>query len=170
MRKPTLIVVVLALGYLTGCGGSDDTTTQSTTAVMTTTPATTSASTSTSTSSDGGTQTTQTGSGDGAIAPVLAAAAVLTSHATPEKACVTYVTEHFVATAYGGEQNCLAARKDQPLASKITVDQSAENTTSHLVVIPDGGPYDGAQVEVEIVEVDGKYQVDGLTAHVPAGP
>jgi hypothetical protein len=166
MRKPALIAVVLALGYLTGCGGSDDTT-QSTTVI--TTPATTQEPDTTITDDEAATGG-GTGSADGAIAPILAAAAVLTSHATPEKACVTYVTEHFVATAYGGEQNCLAARKDQPLASKITVDQSADNTTSHLVVVPDGGPYDGATVEVEIVEVDGKYQVDGLKANVPAGP
>lgn len=176
MRKAALIATTLALGYLTGCGGSDDTT-QSTVSV--TGPDSGAVTTSTGTATTQGPDTTITddqaatggdGGGDGATAPVLAAAAVLTTHATPEQACVSFVTEHFVATAYGGEENCLAARKDQPLARQITVDQSADNTTTHLVVIPDGGPYDGAKVEVEIVEADGRYQVDGLTADIPAGP
>jgi hypothetical protein len=159
-----LIVLTLALGYLVGCGGSDDTSTQT---ISVTTPT---ASTSTSTTSTAGGDTAPAGPGDGAGAPIEAAAGVLTTHATPEQACGSFVTEQFIETAYGGKENCIAARKDQPLASKIAVDQSSEQTTSRLVVIPDGGPYDGAKVVVDIVQDGSSYRVDGLKADVPAGP
>lgn len=167
------VAATLALGYLAGCGGSDD---QSTRTISVTAPGTT-ATTSTASSSTtgtesttGGADTTAAGPGKGAGAPIVAAAAVLTTHATPEQACGSYVTKNFIETAYGGKENCLAARQDQPLAKRIAVDQSSEQTESKLVVIPDGGPYDGAKVEVDIVVDGASYRVDGLTAHVPAGP
>jgi hypothetical protein len=167
-----LVAATLALGYLAGCGGSDD---QSTSTISVTTPPTT-ASTTGSTTTGGNTTTTPSGDttgagpGQGAPAPILAAAAVLTTHSTPERACGSYVTQNFIETAYGGKANCLQARKSQPLATNIAVDQSAPQTESHLIVIPNGGPYDGAKVEVEIVQDGSTYRVDGLTAHVPAGP
>jgi hypothetical protein len=139
---------------------------------VTTPPATTSSSTTggETTTSTTGADTKPAAPGAGAPAPILAAAAVLTTHSTPERACGSWVTENFIQTAYGGKENCIAARKDQPLARQITVDQSAPQSESHFVVIPDGGPYDGAKVEVDIVQDDDGYRVDGLTAHVAAGP
>jgi hypothetical protein len=80
------------------------------------------------------------------------------------------VTENFLETAYGGEENCIEARESQPLASEVALDNKAENTATNMTVIPKGGPYDGAKVEVEVVEVDGRYKVDALTADIPAGP
>jgi hypothetical protein len=164
----------MTLGYLVGCGGSDDesTSTVSVITAPTTTAATTTSTTTgtASTTTTGGDDTTAAGPGAGAGAPIVAAAGVLTTHATPEQACGSYVTENFLETAYGGKENCLEARKNQPLAKRIAVDQSAPQTTTHLVVVPDGGPYDGAKVEVEIVQDGSSYRVDGLTALVPAGP
>jgi hypothetical protein len=164
----------MTLGYLVGCGGSDDesTSTVSVITAPTTTAATTTSTTTgtASTTTTSGGDTTAAGPGAGAGAPIVAAAGVLTTHATPEQACGSYVTENFLETAYGGKENCLEARKNQPLAKRIAVDQSAPQTTTHLVVVPDGGPYDGAKVEVEIVQDGSSYRVDGLTAHVPAGP
>jgi len=169
MRSVTLVVATLAIGYLAGCGGSDDETT-STVSVVTAPTTTTATTTSTESTTTSGGDTTGAGPGEGAGAPIVAAAAVLTTHATPEQACGSYVTENFLQTAYGGKENCLEARKNQPLAKRIAVDQSSPQTTTHLVVIPDGGPYDGAKVEVDIVQDGADYRVDGLTAHVPAGP
>ena len=174
-RAAVLAVATMAFGYLAGCGGSDDTSTSTSTSSVLTTPTTTAATTtstttgSESTTTSGG-DTTAAGPGAGAGAPIVAAAGVLTTHATPEQACGSYVTENFLETAYGGKENCLEARKKQPLAKRIAVDQSAPQTTTHLVVVPDGGPYDGAKVEVEIVQDGSSYRVDGLNAHVPAGP
>ena len=174
MRSVALVVATLAIGYLAGCGGSDDESTSTTTSVITApstaSTTTTAASTGTDSTTTSGGDTTGAGPGEGAGAPIVAAAAVLTTHATPEQACGSYVTENFLQTAYGGKENCLEARKNQPLAKRIAVDQSSPQTTTHLVVIPDGGPYDGAKVEVDIVQDGSSYRVDGLTAHVPAGP
>ncbi len=171
MRSVVLVAATLALGYLAGCGGSND---QSTSTISVTTPATTASTTASTTGSDttstGGGDTTGAAPGAGAPAPILAAVAVLTTHSTPERACGSYVTENFIETAYGGKQNCLAARQSQGLAKNIAVDQSAPQTESRLIVIPDGGPYDGKKVVVDIVQDGSSYRVDGLTAHVPAGP
>jgi hypothetical protein len=172
-RSVALVAATLALGYLAGCGGSDDESTSTISVTVPTGSTSTTAATTTGsgTTTTGGDQSTAgAGPGAGAPAPILAAVAVLTTHSTPERACGSYVTENFIQTAYGGKENCVAARKSQPLAKKIAVDQSAEQTESHLVVIPDGGPYDGAKVEVDIVSDGSSYRVDGLTAHVPAGP
>lgn len=173
-RSAVLVAATLALSYVAGCGGSDNESTSTVSVITspTTTAATTSTETTTATGSTttGGGDTTAAGPGAGAGAPIVAAAGVLTTHATPEQACGSYVTRNFIETAYGGEENCLQARKSQPLAKRIAVDQSSPQTTTHLVVIPEGGPYDGAKVEVDIVQDGSDYRVDGLTAHVPAGP
>jgi hypothetical protein len=94
---------------------------------------------------------------------------VLTSQGTPEQACGSFVTENFIAASYGGEANCIAARAGQALASAIGV-QSGDDTSTHLVVIPSGGPYGAARVSVDLVEEGGRFRVDMLDAHVPAGP
>ena len=44
--------------------------------------------------------------------------------------------------------------RDSRSASAIPSDRRDESST-HLVVVPDGGPYDGARVEVELVDDDG---------------
>src|SRR4051812_45668797 len=109
-----VVAATLALGYLAGCGGSDD---ESTSTISVTAPpaSTSTTATTTTTGSDtsttGGDQTTGgAGPGEGAQAPILAAAAVLTTHSTPERACGSYVTEKFIETAYGGKENCINAR------------------------------------------------------------
>jgi hypothetical protein len=170
-RAAVLVAATLALGGIAGCGGSDDESTSTVSVITaTTTPSTTTSSSTTAQSTTtGGGDTNAAGPGEGAGAPIVAAAAVLTTHATPEQACGSYVTENFLETAYGGKENCLEARKNQPLAKRIAVDQSAPQTTTHLVVIPDGGPYDGAKVEVDIVQDGPTFRVVGLTGHVPAG-
>jgi len=164
MRTIAALSAVI-LGLLLAACGDDEETTAETATVSVTTP--TASPSSTTTTTGEGTQTPEGGSGEGAEAPVLAAAAVLTTEFTTKQACETFVTENFIATAYGSIDNCVAAREDQ-LASQITVDKA--ESESLLVVIPTGGPYDGAKVEVQIVEEDGRYLVDGLTADIPAGP
>jgi hypothetical protein len=96
--------------------------------------------------------------------------AVLTREGTDEQACGTYVTEGFIQTAYGGSENCTASRDPQALANGLSLPTAIGKGTTHLVVIPDGGPYDGAKVEVDLVRDGDTYRVDALEAHVPAGP
>ena len=89
---------------------------------------------------------------------------------SPEQACGSYVTEGFIQDSYGGEENCIAARNGVALADTIEIDADGGDSTTHLVVVPTGGPYDGAKVEVDLVREDDGYRVDALDAHVPAGP
>jgi hypothetical protein len=176
MRASSVVAALVAVGLTAGCGDSDDPPPPTTVSV--TVPATTAATSATTTTPettlpaepDGGDGSTpEPGSGEGAANAVIAAAAVLTTEGTTEQACGSYVTENFIATAYGGEANCIAARQGEALARSITVRGSAELST-HIVVVPKGGPYDGAKVEVDLVESGGGFRVDALDAHVAAGP
>jgi hypothetical protein len=173
VRQATITALVLACVLLAACGGDDEP--QSTQTVQVTIPSTTSTGIIPATTTSTTEQTTNPdapptpGSGDGAPDAIAAATAVLTSEGTPDQACGSYVTENFIQTSFGGEENCIAAREGQPLAAGISV-QSGDETATHLVVIPSGGPYGAARVEVDLVEEDGQFRVDALKAHVPAGP
>lgn len=180
MRMIHLLATLAALTLVAGCGGSDDPAEPTTVSV--TVPATSTSSVSTPTPDEleegdsgagqaqGGGSSPQPGSGDGAANAVIAAAAVLTTEGTPDQACGSYVTENFIETSYGGEENCVAAREGEALARSISVGPGDDELSTHIVVVPKGGPYDGAKVEVELVEADGGFRVDALDAHVPAGP
>jgi hypothetical protein len=110
------------------------------------------------------------GTGTGAANSLIAAGAVLTAGGTPAQACGRYVTKAFLETAYGSEENCLAARRKRALAQSIVVGPGTDEKGTHIVVVPKGGPYDGHKVEVDLVEEGGAFRVDALEAHVPAGP
>jgi hypothetical protein len=168
----SLLLAALALG---SCGGDDSTsistTTGSTGSLTSPTPtSTTSTASTTSTETAAGGGTPQPGSGSGAANAVIAAAAVLTTDGTTEEACGSYVTEHFIQTAYGGEANCVAARQKGALAHRIAVGRADFENATRIVVEAQGGPYDGAKITVDLVVEDDAYRVDALDAHVPAGP
>jgi len=101
-------------------------------------------------------------------------AAVLTRSGSPQEGCEELVTERFVEHAYGDRAGCLAARRSGGLASTLKdthVDASGDSATAR--VIPEGGPYDGIEVDVELVRDPGRggaWLVDSLAADVPAGP
>ena len=160
MRR-TFTLALLAAAALTGCGDDEpSTTSSSTTTESSTTTSTTTTSTSTSTAPAPPGET-----------PEDAARAVLTVDGTAEEACETNVTTAFVAVSYGSRKNCIAAHTPDALAQSIEVVSSKKTSIGvHLVVVPDGGPYDGAKVEVEVIGVEDAYRVDSLQAHVPAGP
>jgi guanyl-specific ribonuclease Sa len=167
MRRAVLLVALGAL--LVGCGDDEG----STTVAGSTDPGTTTTSNppapTTSSTRDESTTTAEDAPA-GATDPVIAATAVLTSEGTTEEACRRDVTENFIETAYGGTENCIASRTDRALAQGLSLGTAIEEGATHLVVIPQGGPYDGAKVEVELVREGDAYLVDSLKAHVPAGP
>jgi hypothetical protein len=160
VRRAILGVACAAL--IAGCGDGGETTTVAST--QTTSTTTTSTEPSTTTAS-----TTPPEPG-GAADSVAAVTAVLTSEGTAEQACGTYVTENFIQTAYGGKENCIASRDPKALAEGLSLPTGIEKNATHLVVIPVGGPYDGAKVEVDLVREGDTYRVEALEAHVPAGP
>ncbi|HEY8000892.1 MAG TPA: hypothetical protein VID76_03075 [Solirubrobacterales bacterium] len=178
MRRALTIAVALVplvAALAVGCGGGDESAAPSTLTVSTaptSTATTTTAEPAPDAEGAGGTasEQPQPGSGSGAPNAVIAAAAVLTRGGTPQQACGTFVTEAFISTAYGGEENCVAARRPEALARSILVGPEGDASSTTITVVPDGGPYDGVKVAVDLVEEDGGFRVDGLDANVPAGP
>jgi hypothetical protein len=172
-----LAAVAIAVTLAAGCGDdeADSATTEpATTAATTTEPATTTeAEPAPGAGGDekaGEVERPQPGLGVTAPSPGIAAEAVLTRAGTAEQACGGFVTARFIRTAYGGEANCIAARRPSALAASITTVPGSDRSSTRIVVVPNGGPYDGAEVEVILVEQDGGFRVDGLRADVPAGP
>jgi hypothetical protein len=167
--RPGIAFVVLALG-LASCGGGDSTSTVTVSVVTQPTATITTQSTPPRSTTTTSATTPEPGTGSGAANALMAAAAVLTDGGTTKQACGSYVTERFIETSYGGEANCVAARKHVALARSIVVGPRDDAHSTRFVVVPKGGPYDGAKVTVDLVEQDGAYRVDALKAHVPAGP
>jgi hypothetical protein len=91
---------------------------------------------------------------------------VLTAEGDAVEACTDFVTADFVATAYGGRANCIAARRPNALAESVEITEEGGDS---FTVVPKGGPYDGVEVTVEVVE-EGGFRVASLLADIPAGP
>ncbi len=170
MARIVLTAALAAALALGGCGG-DEPEPPETPPTLTAPEATTQSGGSTTTQPDpdapaendegtGGSQPAPAASAEDAIR------AVLTTEGDAEQACTAFVTEEFVATAYGGRANCVAARRPSALAGSLRISDEGGGT---YTVIPSGGPYDGVEVEVEVVESDG-YRVSSLVADVPPGP
>lgn len=100
--------------------------------------------------------------------------AVLTGSETPQVICDRLVTPTYVATAYGDRAGCIAAQRPGALADSVALEKVAESDpTASAVAVPDGGPYHGIAVDVELVaasDLEGAWLVDSLLAEVPAGP
>ena len=85
--------------------------------------------------------------------------------------CDVFVTERYVRTAYGAREGCLAAQRPGALADSVRgrpVRRNADEAS--VTVVPSGGPYDGIEVEVELIREGGLWRVDSLKADIPAGP
>lgn len=100
--------------------------------------------------------------------------AVLTGAGEPATICDQIVTERFVRIAYGARQGCIAAQQPGALARSVEVEEVGKrgNRVS-AVVVPTGGPYDGIDIEVELIAdpaSPGAWLLDSLLADVPAGP
>ena len=97
--------------------------------------------------------------------------AVFTGSADAVVICDALVTENYVRTAYGAREGCIAAQKPGALADSVEIEDVEESGDSaSAVAIPAGGPYDGVEVEVELVREGEGWRVDSLLADVPAGP
>jgi hypothetical protein len=176
MRAPVLVVIGLLLGApaLAGCGDEEETTT---TAPTTTAPTQTTT-TATATTADGD----EVGGGDGGggeeaieigrpttIEGTLEA--VFTGTLDAALICDELVTDRYVRTAYGAREGCIAAQKPGALADSVEITEvEGSGDSASAVTIPSGGPYDGVEVEVELVNEPGGWRVDSLLADVPAGP
>ena len=100
--------------------------------------------------------------------------AVFTGSEDPELICDELVTERFIRQAYGAREGCIAGQRPGALARSVDIEEvNGSGVSASAVAIPTGGPYNGVEVEVEMVSDparDGAWQVDSLLADVPAGP
>ena len=92
---------------------------------------------------------------------------VFTGSAPAELICDELVTAEYVKTAYGSREGCLAGQKPGSLADSIEIEKLTDRSAT---VIPEGGPYDGIDVSVELTDTPAGSRVSSLLADVPAGP
>lgn len=178
MRRVAIIAPVLVV-LLAGCGDSDSGSGEPTT-ISVAAPATTTTSVGESASpvapddSAGDPAEADTPGADRPRTVEDVVSAVLTSSETPEVICDRLVTPEYVKTAYGARQGCLAAQQPGSLADSVEIaDVQEAGDSATAVAVPTGGPYDGVDVDVELVaatDLDGAWVIDSLLADVPAGP
>ncbi len=105
-----------------------------------------------------------------ATTPRVALEAFFTS-GDPDLVCAELATERLVSSAYGDEKGCRQAQVPAAVPDAIDVkslDVAGDEATA--TVIPEGGPNDGIETEVVLVDEGGAWLVDSLEADVPAGP
>jgi hypothetical protein len=96
---------------------------------------------------------------------------VLTGASDAALICDQLVTDRYVRSAYGAREGCVAAQKPGALADSVEITEVEEaGDSASALAIPSGGPYDGVEVEVELIDEVGGWRVDSLLADVPAGP
>jgi hypothetical protein len=159
---------------LAACGDSEEE--PATISVVTTTPSTTPATTE-SVPADDSAGTPEAADDPGADRPRAVedvVVAVLTGSETAETICDLLVTPNYVSIAYGDRAGCLAAQKPGSLADSVEIIEMGKlGTKATAVAVPTGGPYDGVDVNVELLpspDLEGAWLVDSLLADVPAGP
>jgi hypothetical protein len=172
IRLCALVAALAAVIAIAACGDDEQTTvTVTTSSAVTASTSSTTTITDPTTTTSSATTTTSEPADEPAASPEDAVSAVLTGEGSPRQACDEFVTTAFLQISYGGRQNCIAARTPNALANSVEVKSSEATATGvHLVVVPEGGPYDGAKVEVEVIADGDGYRVDSLQAHIPAGP
>ena len=177
LRAAVALVVVCAF-VLTGCGDEEASTTAGPTSTAAADPDPPELEPAPSEEEDRGAPSAA--EGERAAAPQLplsaeeVIAAVLTRSGSPHQGCEELVTEGFVRGAYGDTAGCMAAREQGGLARGVEIARISERgDAASAVAVPDGGPYDGLEVEVELVRDPARsdaWLVDSLLADVPAGP
>jgi hypothetical protein len=178
VRRASIMALVFAAA-LAGCGNSDSTPAAPTTVTVSapselTAPAESATAPVPPDDSAGSPSEADTPGADRPRTVEDVVAAVLTASETPQTICDQLVTAKYVETAYGTRQGCLAAQQPGSLADSVEVGDVRESAaTATAVAVPKGGPYDGVDVQVDLVaapDLDGAWVVDSLFADVPAGP
>jgi hypothetical protein len=179
VRALTAIAAVsIVVALLGGCGGGDETTTSST-------GSTTSAPATGATGADDAKPPGPTGDDDsvggagddggGGKPPVGAdpkdALEAFFTSGDPDVACAEVVSESLVSENYGDEKGCRQAQVPGAVPDSIEVKElDVEGDSAQAVVVPEGGPNDGFNHDVTLVNVDGAWILESLEADIPAGP
>ena len=89
----------------------------------------------------------------------------------PDLACGRFATENLLSAAYGDEKGCRQAQVPAAIPDGIEIKSlDVSGDEAQATVIPDGGPNDGIETEVELIDEDEVWKVDSLEADIPAGP
>ncbi len=173
MSRAASVLIALLLATTAGCGDSDDVTSTA----GSTSPATTSTEADEVEAPSGEEPEVEAGAGTDDVSPAPELSrdqvvdAVLTGSVDAALICDRLATERFVREAYGARQGCIAAQRPGALADSVEIEDTAEGEdVATVTVIPSGGPYDGVEVEIELVADGEGWRVDSLFADVPAGP
>ena len=179
MRLLTILAAAAALALLAGCGGDDETTSSTTTTSSTSTAATgptgpdAAEEVEPPASVGGGDGGGSDGGGKGSSAgksPESALEAFFTS-GDPDVACGEVVTEDLITANYGDVKGCRQAQVPGAVADSIEVKElEVDGESAEAVVVPKGGPNDGFDHEVKLVNVGGVWVLNSIEADIPAGP
>jgi hypothetical protein len=161
-----LLVVVLAVAALAGCGDDGTPATQGQTRPADAENATPGG----KPRESGGEEDQPHRVGYDASRPRGSVLAVLTSGA-PLLACEELVTAEFVRSAYGSREGCEAAQGPGAVAQSLRfLSVRRGGPTATVRVVPAGGPNDGEPLTVRLVEDEGRWKVTALRSNVPVGP
>jgi hypothetical protein len=157
------LATLAALAILAGCGEKDE--------PATTGPVVTAETSTAST----GTTTSQTTTAQDDPRPATSAAAAaqaFLSSPDAELVCDEVLTPEFLRKAYGDRQGCIAARKPATLArpgGKLEVGP-ASNVGTRVDAVPNGGVYDGDELQITVIREGGAYRVAEVESNAPVGP
>ena len=89
-----------------------------------------------------------------------------------ELVCGEVLSQNLLETAYGDLRGCLQARAKPTLARSVgqVKGLTVEGARATLVVVPNGGLYDGEKLDVVAVRDGDSWRIDELTADIPVGP
>ena len=169
-----LTVLLIAGTAMVGCGGGDETsTTTAPTAEMTTEQGTTTQPAEGAVEEGGGEEANGSG-GVAAESPgddIDSALEAFFLSGDPDLVCGELATESLLSSAYGDEKGCRQAQVPAAIPDGIEIKSlDVSGDEAQATVIPDGGPNDGIETEVELVNEDEVWKVDSLEADIPAGP
>jgi hypothetical protein len=172
------LAAALVAAALAGCGGggseSSTSGSSSTSASVSTASTAATHATSTTKTTTGPASGSNTGQSGQQLTVPQVVNALLTS-SDPAKVCSTgYVTQHYLAAAYGGKQGCVQAQNPKNAATSVDVGPVTQASNQPRVAtakaIPTGGLYDGEKLTASLVQEDGSWKLDALKSNAPVGP
>jgi hypothetical protein len=173
-RLSSILLLIVALALLAGCGddGEETTTTTATALEETTTEAdTTSTGPGTPQGSEGGDdELAEEAAPPAGVQVERGAEAFLVSPDT-DLVCRKLLTENAVKESYGSTSACLQSRPKPTLAKSVEVAKpDVGEAEATVTATPDGGLYDGVEVEFAFVAEDETWLIDSVSADIPVGP
>jgi hypothetical protein len=172
IRLALLSGLVALLALVAGCGDDEDMTTTQAPTTEATTEAESAPPPAETSEDEGGAEAEDAGGGAAGSPgddPEFTLEAYFLS-GDPDLVCGELATESLVRTAYGDEQGCRQAQVPSAIPKSIEIRSlDVSGDEAEAVVTPTGGPNDGIETMVTLVDDDG-WRVDTLEADVPAGP